>query len=84
MSENGEIYSAGKNFTLPPAVTAWTNLTSEFDERSPVSLVFAVRKCEDGAWVEALLSEKETVFQCLKTRHHPLNVGNDCSIYKQG
>ena len=29
MSENGEIYSAGKNFTLPPALTAWTNSTSE-------------------------------------------------------
>ena len=29
MSENGEIYTAGKNFTLPPAVTAWTNSTSE-------------------------------------------------------
>ena len=28
MSENGEIYTAGKNFTLPPAVTAWTNSTS--------------------------------------------------------
>ena len=28
MSENGEIYIAGKKFTLPPAVTAWTNLTS--------------------------------------------------------
>ena len=28
MSENGEIYTAGKKFTLPPAVTAWTNLTS--------------------------------------------------------
>ena len=26
MSGNGEIYTAGKNFTLPPAVT---NLTSE-------------------------------------------------------
>ena len=26
--ENGEIYTAGKNFTLPPAVTAWTNSTS--------------------------------------------------------
>ena len=25
MSENGEIYTAGKNFTLPPALTAWTN-----------------------------------------------------------
>ena len=28
MSENGEIYTAGKNFTPPPAVTAWTNSTS--------------------------------------------------------
>ena len=25
---SGEIYTAGKNFTLPPAVTALTNLTS--------------------------------------------------------
>ena len=30
MSENGEIYTAGKNFALPPALTAWTNSTSEF------------------------------------------------------
>ena len=29
MSEKGEIYTAGKNFTLPPALTAWTNSTSE-------------------------------------------------------
>ena len=29
MSENGQIYIAGKNFTLPPAVTALTHLTSE-------------------------------------------------------
>ena len=28
MSEKGEIYTAGKNFTLPPAVTGGTNLTS--------------------------------------------------------
>ena len=28
MSENGEIYTAGKNFTLPPAVAGGTNLTS--------------------------------------------------------
>ena len=27
-SENGEIYTAGQNFTLPPAVAAVTNLTS--------------------------------------------------------
>ena len=28
MSENGEIYTAGKNFTLPLAVTGVTNSTS--------------------------------------------------------
>ena len=28
MSENGEIYTAGKNLTLPPALTALTNSTS--------------------------------------------------------
>ena len=28
MSENGEIYTASKNFTLPPALTALTNFTS--------------------------------------------------------
>ena len=28
MSENGEIYTADKKFTLPPAVTAVTNSTS--------------------------------------------------------
>ena len=28
MSENGKIYTAGKNFTLPPAVTQWTNSIS--------------------------------------------------------
>ena len=30
MSENGEIYTAGKNFTLSPAVTSWTNSTSDY------------------------------------------------------
>ena len=30
MSENGEIYTAGKTFTLPPAVTALTNSNSDY------------------------------------------------------
>ena len=30
MSENGEIYTAGKNFTLPPAMTALTNSNSDY------------------------------------------------------
>ena len=34
MSENGEIYSAGKNFTLPPALTAWTNSTSALTQQN--------------------------------------------------
>ena len=38
MSENGEIYTAGKNFTLPPAVTAWTNSTSAIAKLKPLSL----------------------------------------------
>ena len=29
-NENGEIYTTGKNFTLPPAVTALTNSNSEY------------------------------------------------------
>jgi len=29
MSDNGEIYTAGKSFTLPPALTALTNSTSD-------------------------------------------------------
>ena len=33
MSENGDIYTAGKNFTMPPAVTAVTNLTSAFEDQ---------------------------------------------------
>ena len=31
MSENGEIYTAGKIFTLPPAVTAVSNPTSGYN-----------------------------------------------------
>ena len=33
MSETGEIYAAGKKFTLPPAVAAVTNLTDGKMER---------------------------------------------------
>ena len=31
MRENGEISTAGKNFTLPPALTALTNSTSDWE-----------------------------------------------------
>ena len=53
-----------RTITTTTTITTWSPLSllcSQFDEFSPVSLVFAVRKCEDGAWVEALLSEKNGV-----------------------
>ena len=31
MSKNGEIYTAGKKFTLPAVLTGWTNSTSGFE-----------------------------------------------------
>ena len=49
MSENGEIYTAGRNFTLPPAVTALTNSTSVID----VTIFFL---CSFKFLVEALAS----------------------------
>ena len=38
MCENGEIYTAGKNLTLPLAVTAWTNSTSG-DRQTKAALI---------------------------------------------
>ena len=34
MSKNGEIYTTGKNFTLPPGLTGWTNSTSSSTVRA--------------------------------------------------
>ena len=34
VSENGEIYTTGKKFTLPPALTGWTNSTSVVESLS--------------------------------------------------
>ena len=33
LSENGEIYTTGKNFTLPPGLTGWTNSTSGMGQK---------------------------------------------------
>ena len=41
-SENGEIYTAGTNFTLPLAVTAVTNSTSERTYRDAHNLLYAL------------------------------------------
>ena len=44
MSENGEIYTAGKNFTLPPAVTAWTKSTSVCTSKSLLKKVMVAEE----------------------------------------
>ena len=44
MIENGEIYTAGKNFTLLPAVT---NLTSEYPVSKP-TFFFSTQTPETG------------------------------------
>ena len=51
MSENGEIYTTGKNFTLPPALTAWTNSTSavSLTEKKLPAMVWGVG-CGVSSW----------------------------------
>ena len=60
MSENGEIYTADKNFTLSPAVTALTNITSE---RGMLALrneeEYSVRCCLNVYLVELRSNFKE-------------------------
>ena len=54
MSENGEIYTASKNFTLPPALTALTNFNSAHKEQFPILFHLAA--------VSAASSKSECVF----------------------
>ena len=49
MSEIGKIYTAGKNFTLPPAVAALTNLTS-VNKPLPSQTFFPMFEKRGGAW----------------------------------
>ena len=42
MSGNGEIYTTGKKFTLPPALTAVTNLTSDYATHIAASTLAAL------------------------------------------
>ena len=42
MSENGEIYTTGKKFTLPPALRAVTNLTSDYATHIAASTLAAL------------------------------------------
>ena len=53
MSENGDINTASKNFTLPLAVTALTNLTSEhtcYYSSSAEMLTLSVDFFRSGIW----------------------------------
>ena len=49
MSENGDIYTAGKNFTLSPAVT---NLTSDKDT---VNETVPAQNCSDTSVIHTLM-----------------------------
>ena len=50
MSKKGGIYTAGKNFTLPPAVTAVTNSTSGTWFPFCFHIVVTVLPVEMAAW----------------------------------
>ena len=53
MSDTGEIYTAGKNFTLPPALTTWTNSTSANDDDDHADDDDAIDGADDGlAWMD--------------------------------
>ena len=80
MSENGEIYTAGKNFTLPPALTAWTNSTSEA-RHSHLSLGRALLKLICLIQVCTVCS---TYLYLLCIRTYSLEVCTVCSVYSPG
>ena len=56
MSENGEIYTAGKKSTLSPAVTAWTNSNSgEKQTKAALIALNRIWKAKEGANMEITL-----------------------------
>ena len=72
MSENGEIYTAGKNFTLPPALTALTNSTSgrkhdhHDHEKDHLGHNESHEAVEDGVQEDKKRAIKETEFVTFK------------------
>ena len=54
MSENGEIYTAGKNFTLPPAVTGLTISTSDYRLSLSCQKIHQVRIVKSLEWPQSL------------------------------
>ena len=79
MSKNGEIYTTGKNFTLPPGLTGWTNFTSEaWSHNIETSLPkngnrgahfakFLISNFLKGLTYTAVFIKKQ--FQCRKEEH---------------
>ena len=59
MSEKGEIYNAGKNFTLLSALTAWTNSTS-----ATVKIVLTVNSRLGSTTSHQLLCLAATLPRC--------------------
>ena len=78
MSENGEIYTAGKNFTLPPALTALTNSTSALS--CPGQLITPkhwVGHQTSGALICPDLSKSYVSYYNIKTREQ-INIAWQC------
>ena len=69
-SENGEIYTAGKYFTLPLATTGGTNLTSE----SNASGLFLIFHLYDFVYDYFPIVQTFLNFGCWEDDGHPLSV----------
>ena len=68
-----EIYTAGKKITLPPAVTAWTNLTS---------VIFIIHHYHQGVRTEYLRNEYLHIYHQQYHHYHHLSIYlNQSSIF---
>ena len=69
MSENGEIYTAGKNFPLLPAVTAVTNSTSGAESEGSVNTLsntfYIIFNSEYFQWHIAVVGQSQRVVSIL-------------------
>ena len=79
MSENGEIYTAGKNFTLSPAATAWTNSTSAGQTSKYVLNIEGWFRIErDGLTVTWIRFPDH---KCLSRNRFPKDLVNNMPLY---
>ena len=81
MSENGEIYTAGKNFTLPPAVTAWTNSTSACELWLGASHTLGETIYHKVHTLHKV-RDLTTIFKAFDGEHHTPWEGNETSNHK--